>query len=45
MEIELDASIVKKQGKLWQARQQNAYEDVVGTFLNNVRTLVRVLDH
>lgn len=43
LEVELDATLVRTQGLAAMAGQPNRYEDVVKGFVDNVRTLVRML--
>ena len=43
LEVELSAAEVKRQGKLAMAQRDNGYEDLVKSFVDNVRILTRLI--
>ncbi|KAF8471781.1 CYTH-like domain-containing protein [Kalaharituber pfeilii] len=45
LEVEMSSATLKRQGTLAMARKENGFEELVRGFVNNVRTLVRVVDY
>lgn len=45
LEVEMDAGVLKKNGALATQQKDNGFEELVRGFVNNVRILVRVVEH